>query len=80
MEHRLIKPTRLVNNILHYTMEDAAEVLGISKKTLSRRMSARLIEYVMHGREKLLPAPAVDDYYRRRLVHTKKFLKGVERR
>lgn len=79
MEQRTIKPNKLINNIPHYTMADAAEVLGMSVKTLKRKMELRLIEYVALGREKLFPAASVDEYYRRHVVRTKTFLKGVER-
>lgn len=72
---RKIKPTKLINNIPHYTLSDAAASLAMSEKTLGRKMAERLIEYVKLGREKFLPATAVDDYYRRHVVHTKKFLK-----
>lgn len=79
-EPQKIKPTKLINNKRHYTMNEGAEVLHMSKRTLSRKMAKRLIEYVALGREKFLSEVAVDDYYRRQVVHTKKFLKGVERR
>ena len=74
-----IKPNVLINNILHYSMEDTAKLLNMSKKTLQRKMERRLIEYVDFGRDKFFSVASVNEYYERHVVHTKKFMKETRK-